>query len=67
MSVADDLRAAMTGPSGEHLYLSTSCLHGDHEHCRSFVNVEGGAKTPGTCKFCAAVCICEQCDHGAST
>lgn len=49
-----------------HVYLSTACLHGEHEHCRSTTRHDGsGSKTPGTCKFCGAVCICAQCDHAA--
>ncbi len=31
---------------GEHYYLSTACLHGEHPQCRA------------TCKFCPAECIC---------
>jgi GNAT superfamily N-acetyltransferase len=49
-----------------HAYLSTACLHGEHEHCRSTVNAAGGEKTPGTCKFCTAVCRCSECDHGGT-
>lgn len=43
---------------GRHRYLSTGCLHDDHDHCRSTVNATGGGKVPGTCKFCSAVCVC---------
>lgn len=59
---ADRLYLAALGPAGEHLYLSTACLHGAHEHCRS--TVDGGVKVPATCKFCDAVCMCTECDHG---
>jgi hypothetical protein len=31
----------------EHDYLSTACLHGEHQHCRL------------VCKFCPAECRCE--------
>jgi hypothetical protein len=48
--------------AGEHYYLSTSCFHGVHEHCRSAVNIYGNPKEPGTCKWCPAVCIC-RCHH----
>lgn len=41
-----------------HIYLSTSCLHFVHEHCRSAVNIDGDPKEPGTCKHCPARCIC---------
>lgn len=53
-------------PPTIHDYISTSCLHGDHEHCRSAVNAAGGEKTPGTCKHCKAVCRCPDCDHERS-
>lgn len=33
----------------EHVYLSTSCLHGHHNRCTA-----KGAQ----CKFCAAACVC---------
>jgi hypothetical protein len=58
VTLADTLRAATSGPDGTHLYLSTSCVHGVHEHCRSAVNVDGGPKAPGTCKHCPARCVC---------
>lgn len=58
------LRDAVTRPDATHFYLSTSCLHGDHEHCRSAVNVDGDPKRPGTCKHCGAVCRCQECRHG---
>lgn len=43
---------------GHPAYLSTGCLHGQHEHCRCTVNVEGDPKVPGRCKFCTSECIC---------
>lgn len=55
-----------TLPGGVHVYLSTSCLHGDmvledgrtgHEYCRSEVGYRA-KKIPSTCKFCGAACIC---------
>ncbi len=42
----------------EHVYLSTGCLHGRHDHCRSSVAIDGGPKEPGQCKFCSARCTC---------
>lgn len=63
MSLAAQLRAAATAVDGTHLYLSTACLHGDHWHCRSAVTADGDPKAPGTCKFCEAVCACDECDH----
>jgi hypothetical protein len=41
-----------------HAYLSTACLHENHEHCQCKTNLEGEEKIPGTCKWCAAPCIC---------
>lgn len=58
---------AAEADASEHVYLSTACLHGQHEHCRSAVAADGGAKKPGTCKFCGAVCVCPVCDHGAES
>lgn len=49
--------------SGEHVYLSTGCLHGDHAYCQAKAGAVG-AKTSATCKFCAAPCVCT-C-HGGS-
>lgn len=49
-----------------HVYLSTSCLHGDlvlpdgrtgHEYCQGETG-HCGSKTPSQCKFCAAPCVC---------
>jgi hypothetical protein len=44
-----------------HYYLSTSCLHAQHEYCRSEVGTNGETawtKNPSSCKFCKAPCIC---------
>jgi hypothetical protein len=40
-----------------HVYLSTGCLHGQHDYCS---NVDGiaGLKKPAQCKFCTAPCHC---------
>ncbi len=43
---------------GHRLYYSTSCRHGQHEHCRSATALAGNAKKPGTCKWCPSRCIC---------
>lgn len=55
---ADYLRSVALDHDGAHEYLSTGCLHDDCEHCRSTVAADGHTKTPGTCKFCTAVCVC---------
>lgn len=47
---------------GTHHYLSTSCLHGDHDYCQSNTGL-GGAKRPSRCKFCGTVCCCRICRH----
>lgn len=58
------LRAAvLTLVTGTHHYVSTGCVHGNHEHCRSAINAAGGSKAPGTCKFCPATCGCPGCNH----
>lgn len=54
--------------NGPHEYLSTSCLHatepgreGLHAYCRGKTGSNGTtewAKTPASCKFCGARCIC---------
>lgn len=40
-----------------HVYLSTSCFHLEHEYCKNNVG-HAGTKTPAKCKFCDAPCIC---------
>lgn len=47
--------------NGEHYYLSTGCLHGQHSYCNSMTGYQG-QKRPGQCKFCDAKCIC-LCHH----
>jgi hypothetical protein len=60
-----NLRAALvTLVTGRHVYLSTSCLHGEHAHCRSTLSAHGGIKLPGRCKFGPEVCRCPTCRHG---
>jgi hypothetical protein len=58
-----ELRAILGTPvgddaiSGVHYYLSTGCLHGEHEYCQAKTGA-AGAKVPAVCKFCAAPCRC---------
>lgn len=52
--IADQVAA---DPGAEHRYLSTACHHGQHGYCGSTVGL-AGPKTPRTCKFCPAVCVC---------
>lgn len=40
-----------------HRYLSTGCLHGDHDYCAARSG-RAGAKHPQRCKFCSARCRC---------
>lgn len=40
-----------------HVYLSTSCFHGDHRYCQRETGLLGN-KTPAVCKFCTAPCVC---------
>lgn len=42
--------------TGAHVYLSTGCLHGDHDYCQRVVG--SWHKQPAQCKFCAAPCVC---------
>ncbi|MGW5197332.1 hypothetical protein [Streptomyces spiralis] len=54
--------AALDGPGPAtadtaHVYLSTSCLHGQHGYCQSHTG-QSGTKTPAQCKFCATPCVC---------
>jgi hypothetical protein len=40
-----------------HRYLSTGCLHGDHDYCKAPTGA-AGSKTPASCKFCRSKCVC---------
>ncbi|WP_329143532.1 hypothetical protein OIU91_06180 [Streptomyces sp. NBC_01456] len=51
------LVAAAHRIAGRHVYLSTSCLHGEHGYCQAHTGLSG-AKTPAQCKFCGAKCQC---------
>lgn len=42
---------------GAHVYLSTSCLHDEHEYCQAKAG-RAGTKKPAECKFCTAPCVC---------
>jgi hypothetical protein len=44
-------------PVGQHVYLSTACLHERHGYCAATTG-QAGPKTPAQCKFCAAPCTC---------
>lgn len=52
------------GPYDEHIYMSTSCLHGNHGYCQSNTGLCGN-KAPAQCKTCAARCICK-CHSGGA-
>lgn len=54
-AVAESLSAV--DAKGAHVYLSTGCLHGEHDYCASMVGV-AGTKRPAQCKFCESRCIC---------
>jgi hypothetical protein len=47
-----------TFKSDIHVYLSTSCRHGQHAYCQARKGLAGD-KEPSTCKFCDAKCICD--------
>lgn len=38
-------------------YLSTACLHGEHDYCKAYTGA-AGTKIPAQCKFCGAHCRC---------
>lgn len=40
-----------------HDYLSTSCLHGNHDYCKAPVG-RLGPKEGSKCKWCPAKCSC---------
>jgi hypothetical protein len=48
-----------------HVYLSTSCFHGDHNYCKRETGLLG-TKIPSVCKFCQAPCVC-QCHSESET
>jgi hypothetical protein len=48
---------AHAGEQPAHVYLSTGCLHGDHDYCKNPTGL-AGAKRPGSCKHCGAKCQC---------
>lgn len=54
---ADAIRAHLNA-DGEHVYLSTGCLHGNHGHCQARTSAAGKPKAPAQCKFCSAPCVC---------
>jgi len=47
----------MVDAGGAHHYLSTACLHGEHDYCKSPAGA-AGPKKPAGCKFCSAPCRC---------
>jgi hypothetical protein len=49
--------ALVHNPGGEHIYLSTGCLHDKHAYCQAMVGAQG-EKRPASCKFCGAPCVC---------
>ena len=49
-------------PDGTHLYACTGGRHDVDGHCGSTTRLDGGAKTPLTCKWCEARCRI----HGAA-
>lgn len=53
------LRCALqTLATGRHVYVATSCIHGDHAYCQRGVRGDGGPKRPATCKFASEPCAC---------
>lgn len=48
---------------GDHLYLSTACLHGVHGECGRLQHDRGEPGAPH-CKYCQAGYRCPRCRHG---
>lgn len=48
---------ALAGGTVPHVYLSTGCLHGEHDYCQSMIGMQG-EKRPSRCKWCEAQCRC---------
>ncbi|GAA0453934.1 hypothetical protein ACFQ2B_27710 [Streptomyces stramineus] len=46
------------GMGSTHVYLSTGCLHGQHDYRQSNTG-SNGTKMPASCKFCRAACVCD--------
>lgn len=55
--LAAALQRASHRIAGRHVYLSTGCLHHDHDYCQNMTGMQG-TKRPGLCKHCDARCIC---------
>ena len=68
MKAIDPHRKRLLPPT--HIYLSTSCHHGEHAYCSSSAghNTHGDTwtKTPGSCKWCSTPCVCA-CHRGDPT
>jgi hypothetical protein len=62
--VPSSIRCTPPVADGTHRYLSTSCLHGQHDYCKATTG-RVGPKTPAVCKFCDAPCICTVCHDQA--
>jgi hypothetical protein len=45
-----------------HFYLSTACLHGEHDACGKLQHDRGECGSPH-CKYCPEVCVCPRCRH----
>lgn len=44
---------------GHNIYLSTACLHGQHDYCNVTTRADGTPKQPAQCKFCPSKCVCD--------
>ena len=56
--LAAALQRAARWIAGRHIYLSTGCLHDDHDYCQAMTGL-AGKKRPGECKHCQAKCVCD--------
>lgn len=67
--VAAHLRRALADLPDDgavHIYLSTGCLHSEHDYCKGEAGL-AGPKRPGECKFCRAACRCTCHKNGAAS
>ncbi|MEU6057965.1 hypothetical protein [Streptomyces sp. NPDC047097] len=56
--VEQQLGGALGPDAGEHRwYLSTSCIHDEHDYCKGDTG-KAGAKKPAECKWCPSKCAC---------
>lgn len=61
----DEMVDVVYGCTGDHVYYSTLCRHGNHKGCDATEHANGTPRNPGQCKECASACICTHHTAGA--